>query len=83
MLNKPNILWLCTDQQRFDTIRALGNQFAQTPNLDKLVEQGTSFSNAYCQSPVCAPSRASFLTGRYPGQLVAGKMGSRFLLMRF
>jgi choline-sulfatase len=66
MLNKPNILWLCTDQQRFDTIRALGNQFAQTPNLDKLVEQGTSFNNAYCQSPVCAPSRASFLTGRYP-----------------
>lgn len=66
MSNKPNILWLCTDQQRFDTIRALGNQFAQTPNLDKLVEQGTSFNNAYCQSPVCAPSRASFLTGRYP-----------------
>ena len=63
---RPNILWICTDQQRFDTILALGNDHAQTPHLDKLIGQGTTFNNAYCQSPVCAPSRASFLTGRYP-----------------
>ncbi|MGY8713096.1 MAG: sulfatase-like hydrolase/transferase [Verrucomicrobiia bacterium] len=66
MSSPPNILWICTDQQRFDTIRALGNEYAQTPHLDELIEQGTAFNHAYCQSPVCAPSRASFLTGRYP-----------------
>jgi arylsulfatase A-like enzyme len=66
MSTRPNILWICTDQQRFDTIQALGNQFALTPRLDRLVGEGTTFTNAFCQSPVCAPSRASFLTGRYP-----------------
>ncbi len=62
----PNILWICTDQQRFDTIAAMGNKHIRTPNLDKLVAQGVAFSHAYCQSSVCTPSRASFLTGRYP-----------------
>lgn len=62
----PNILWLCTDQQRFDTIGALGNSLVNTPNIDRLAAEGVSFSNAFCQSPVCSPSRASFLTGRYP-----------------
>ena len=66
MSTQPNILWICTDQQRYDTIFALGNKYAQTPNLDQLVNDGTTFTNAFCQSPVCAPSRASFLTGRYP-----------------
>ncbi len=64
-MTPPNILWLCTDQQRFDTIGALGNPLVRTPNLDRLVAQGVSFTNAFCQSPVCTPSRASFLTGRY------------------
>ncbi len=62
---QPNILWLCTDQQRFDTIRSLGNELVRTPNIDKLVNEGVAFTQAYCQSPVCSPSRASFLTGRY------------------
>ncbi len=64
--SRPNILWLCTDQQRYDTIRALGNQLARTPNIDRLMDEGVTFKRAYCQSPVCTPSRASFLTGRYP-----------------
>src|SRR5450759_180234 len=62
----PNILWICTDQQRFDTIAALGNANIHTPNLDRLVSEGVAFSHAYAQSPVCTPSRASFLTGRFP-----------------
>ena len=62
----PNILWICTDQQRFDTIAALGNRWIQTPNIDRLVAEGVSCTHAFCQSPVCTPSRASFLTGRYP-----------------
>jgi arylsulfatase len=62
----PNILWICTDQQRFDTIQALGNQHIHTPNLDRLAASGVAFANAYCQAPICTPSRASFLTGLYP-----------------
>ena len=62
----PNILWLCTDQQRFDTLGCYGNEFVTTPNLDRLAASGTLFETAVCQSPVCTPSRASFLTGRYP-----------------
>lgn len=63
---RPNILWICTDQQRYDTIAALGNPHIRTPNLDRLAASGLTFRNAYCQSPVCTPSRASFLTGCYP-----------------
>ena len=63
---RPNILWICTDQQRYDTIRALGNPHINTPSIDKLVGEGVSFTQAYAQSPVCTPSRAAFLTGRYP-----------------
>ena len=66
MERRPNILWICTDQQRYDTIRALGNSHIRTPNLDRLCADGTAFSRAYCQSPICTPSRASFLTGMYP-----------------
>ena len=63
---KPNILWICTDQQRWDTIHALGNPHIRTPNLDHLVDTGVAFDHAFCQSPICTPSRASFLTGLYP-----------------
>ncbi|MDE2897404.1 MAG: sulfatase-like hydrolase/transferase [Chloroflexota bacterium] len=62
----PNILWFCTDHQRFDTVAALGNPEIRTPYLDALVRQGAAFTHAYCQSPLCCPSRASFMTGRYP-----------------
>lgn len=66
MTDRPNILWYCTDQQRWDTIAALGHDHINTPELDRLCESGVAFNNAYCQSPICTPSRASFLTGRYP-----------------
>lgn len=65
----PNILWYCSDQQRFDTIGALGNPHVHTPNLDALVRRGTAFTHTYCQSPICTPSRASFLTGMYPSRI--------------
>lgn len=63
---QPNILWICTDQQRFDTLGCYGNSFVRTPNIDRLAENGALFENAYCQSTICSPSRTSFLTGRYP-----------------
>ncbi len=69
MSKKPNILFYCTDQQRFDTIGALGNPYVRTPRIDKLVEEGTAFTHAYCQSPICTPSRSSFMTGLYPSRV--------------
>ena len=65
---KPNVLFVFTDDQRFDTVAALGNKEIQTPTLDALVARGFTFANAYCQggnSPaVCVPSRTQLLTGK-------------------
>ncbi|MBM4437509.1 MAG: sulfatase-like hydrolase/transferase [Actinobacteria bacterium] len=72
----PNILWYCTDQQRFDTIRVLGNPHVHTPHLDRFVAEGVAFTHAYCQSPICTPSRASFLTGLYPSRVHALRNGN-------
>lgn len=65
-MNRPNVLWICSDQQRFDTLGCSGNPFVRTPNIDRLAQDGVLFERAYCQNPLCTPSRASFLTGRYP-----------------
>lgn len=76
-MRKPNILWICTDQQRFDSLGCYGNVKIDTPNIDKLAERGMLFENTYCQSPVCTPSRASFLTGRYPRTCRVRQNGQR------
>jgi len=75
MNKRPNILWLTSDQQRWDTIHASGNDYIDTPNLDKLCKEGVLFTQAYCQSPICTPSRASFLSGRYPSAVNANING--------
>src|SRR6185437_4010984 len=62
----PNILWVCTDQQRFDTIQGLSNSLIKTPNLQRFLSESVTFTNTFCQTPICSPSRGSFLTGRYP-----------------
>ncbi len=64
-MNVPNILLICTDQQRFDALGAYGNDEIHTPHLDRLAEQGVLFENCYVNSPVCGPSRASLMSGRY------------------
>ena len=69
MLNekkKPNIIFVIPDQQRFDTIAAGGFPYMKTPNLDRMVREGTYFRQTYVTSPSCAPSRASLFTGVYP-----------------
>jgi arylsulfatase A-like enzyme len=66
MTDRPNILWICTDSQRFDTLGCYGNPHVHTPNIDRLAEQGLLFEHCYAQNPLCSPSRATFLTGRYP-----------------
>ena len=73
MSKKPNILFIVTDDQRFDTIHALGNKEIITPNLDKLAKRGTSFVRAHIAGgtcgAVCMPSRAMILSGRNPFHL--------------
>ena len=63
---KPNILHIFTDQQRFDTIAALGNPVIKTPNIDRLVKSGVSFTNAFTPSPVCVAARCSMIYSQYP-----------------
>jgi arylsulfatase len=75
---RPNILWYCTDQQRWDTIGALGNPHMRTPVVDTLVREGTAFTRAYTQSPICTPSRATFLTGRYPASHHVHRNGAEY-----
>ena len=64
--NPPNILWICTDSQRWDTLGCYGNRFVSTPNADRLAAEGMLFEHCYAQNPLCTPSRGNFLTGRYP-----------------
>ncbi len=68
--SRPNILLLHTDQQRFNSIAALGAAHVFTPNLDSLVKRGVTFTHAYSSSPFCMPARHDLLTGtsaRYHG----------------
>jgi arylsulfatase len=65
-MGRPSVLFIMTDQQRFDTIASLGNPMVHTPNLDRLVERGVSFSNAYSTCPVCMPARYTIRTGCEP-----------------
>lgn len=60
---KPNLLFLMTDQQRFDALSYAGNDTLHTPHMDRLAREGVWFENAYTQCAVCVPARASMLTG--------------------
>lgn len=72
-----NIVWFCADQLRFDTISGYGNKHIRTPNIDRLMQTGTTFERAYSQCPICTPARACFLTGRYPKTVRASINGNR------
>lgn len=65
-MNKENIIMYVADQWRSDSISLNGNRATVTPNLESLAADGINFSNAFCQNPVCVPSRNSFLSGLYP-----------------
>ncbi len=62
-MKKPNVLFILTDDQRFDTIHALGNPHIHTPNLDTLANDGSAFYRHFCTTPICTPARAEILTG--------------------
>jgi arylsulfatase len=65
MAVRPNILLLMSDQHRADIVGYAGDPVVHTPNIDRLAAQGVSFDRAYCQGPLCMPSRASVITERY------------------
>jgi arylsulfatase len=65
-MNRPNIILIMTDQQRADTIGALGAPWMQTPHLDRLATEGAAFTECFVTSPVCVGARASLFTGKYP-----------------
>ena len=65
-MSQPNVILIMCDQLRYDCLGYAGHPLVQTPNLDRLAEQGVVFETAYCASPVCSPARASWLTGTYP-----------------
>jgi len=62
---RPNIIFLLTDDQRWDALSCAGNPIIQTPNMDFLAKNGTRFENAFVTTPICAASRASIFTGLY------------------
>lgn len=78
MKKKPNILLITSDQQHWNTIGAFQPEIS-TPNLDRLVREGTTFQRAYCPNPTCTPSRASIITGTYPSQHGAWTLGTKLL----
>jgi len=66
MSDQPNILFITADHLRYDTLGHTGDPVIQTPAIDRLASEGVRFANCFVQNPVCQPSRASFMTGRYP-----------------
>jgi arylsulfatase A-like enzyme len=72
-MQRPNVLLIYTDQQRWDALGAAGNPHIRTPHLDRLAAQGLNCSHCFANHPLCQPSRASMLSGRY-----AESIGVRF-----
>ena len=66
-MSKPNFIIFLTDDQGYGALSCMGATDFSTPNLDQMAESGVRFTDWYSNSPVCSPSRASLLTGRYPG----------------
>lgn len=69
MTKKPNILFIFSDQHRHDVMGCAGHSTVQTPHLDGLAARGVRFTKAWCQSPICQPSRGSLITGQHPYDL--------------
>ncbi len=68
MADRPNILFINTDQHTWNALSAYGNTHIRTPHIDRLHRNGISFMRSYCTDPVCAASRASWMTGRYSSE---------------
>ncbi len=64
-ISRPNIVFILIDDLRWDEIGVAGHPFIKTPSIDRLAREGVMFRNAFMTTPLCSPSRASFLTGQY------------------
>src|SRR5688572_5300619 len=64
-MTQPNILVLMSDQHRADAMGCASDGAVESPNMDRLAQEGIRFGRTYCQGPLCMPARASFLTGKY------------------
>ena len=71
---RPNIIYIMTDDMGYGDLSCYGQKNYATPNLDKLASQGVKFVNAYAAAPVCTPTRTAFMTGRYPARTPVGLM---------
>ncbi|HEX2682667.1 MAG TPA: sulfatase-like hydrolase/transferase, partial [Ferruginibacter sp.] len=69
---RPNIIYIMTDDMGYGDLSCYGNTKFSTPNLDKLASQGVKFVNAYAAAPVCTPTRTALMTGRYPARMTLG-----------
>lgn len=63
--NKPNVIFIKTDDQRFDSLSMTGHPVTKTPNIDQLATEGVFFKQAFITSPICGPSRANIFTGQW------------------
>ena len=61
----PNFVFVLVDDMRWDEMGVAGHPFIETPNMDRLAREGMRFTEAFATTPLCSPSRASFLTGQY------------------
>jgi len=68
-IQAPNFVFILADDLGYSQIGCYGTDYYQTPNIDKLAEEGMRFTNAYAACPVCSPTRASIMTGKYPARL--------------
>ena len=75
-MQQPNILLIISDEHDAAAAGCYGHRFVRTPNLDRLSDQGLTFDNAYCNSPMCVPSRMSFLAGQYGFEIDVWDNGS-------
>lgn len=74
--DRPNIIFIFTDQHTASALSCTGNEDLNTPNIDRLAEAGILFNNAYCTAPLSGPSRAAMFTGRYPDAIDMSTNGS-------
>src|SRR5213592_393751 len=66
---RPNIVFILMDDMGWTDVGCFGSTFYETPNIDRLAQEGMKFTQAYAACPVCSPTRASLLTGKYPARL--------------
>lgn len=72
LAQRPNIIYIMTDDMGYGDLSCYGRKDFTTPNIDKLASQGVRFVNAYAAAPLCTPTRAGFITGRYPAKTPVG-----------